>query len=62
MERDSFVLLDSYLRDCLEKWCASDGHLWAYSIVLLDSCARSTTRRFRSLDSGGSFILGNLGG
>lgn len=35
-ERDSFVLLDTYLRDCLEEWDASGGQLSARSIVLLD--------------------------
>jgi hypothetical protein len=28
-ERDRFVLLDAYLRDCLEEWCASGGQLSA---------------------------------
>jgi hypothetical protein len=29
-DRDHFVLLDVYLRDCLEEWCASGGQLSAH--------------------------------
>jgi hypothetical protein len=53
VERDRFMLLDAYLRDCLEEWCASGGQLSARSIVLLDDCARSITRRLRLLDGEG---------
>ncbi len=56
-ERDRFVLLDAYLRDCLEDWCATDGQLSARSIVLLDDCARSITRRFRLLDGEGQYYF-----
>jgi hypothetical protein len=33
VDRDRFVLLDAYLRDCLEEWCVSGGQLSARSIV-----------------------------
>lgn len=59
-DRDHFVLLDAYLRDCLEEWCASGGQLSACSIVLLDDCARSITRRFRLLDGEGQSYFGQL--
>ncbi|WP_201381372.1 hypothetical protein [Ktedonobacter sp. SOSP1-52] len=52
------MLLDAYLRDCLEEWCASGGQLSARSIVLLDDCARSITRRFRLLDGEGQYYFG----
>ena len=60
MDRDGFVLLDAYLRDCLEEWCASGGQLSARSFVLLDSCARSITRRFRLLDGEGQYYFGQF--
>ncbi len=59
-ERDSFVLLDTYLRDCLEEWCVSGGQLSARSIVLLDDCARTITRRFRLLDGEGQSYFGQF--
>lgn len=59
-DRDRFVLLDAYLRDCLEEWVASDGQLSARSVVLLDDCARSITRRFRLLDGEGQFYFGQF--
>lgn len=45
VDRDRFVLLDAYLRDCLEEWCVSGGQLSARSIVLLDDCTLAITRR-----------------
>ncbi len=59
-ERDRFVQLDAYLRDCFEEWYASDGQLSTRSIVLLDDCARSITRRFRPLDSEGQYYFGQF--
>jgi hypothetical protein len=59
-ERDRFVLLDAYLRGCLEEWCASGGQLSARSIVLLDDCARSITRRFRLLNGEGQWYFGHF--
>lgn len=59
-DRDSFVLLDAYLRDCLEEWAASGGQLSARSIVLLNDCARSITRRFRLLDGEGQYYFGQF--
>src|SRR5258708_34556807 len=50
VDRGGFVLLDAYLRGCVEEWCASGGQLSARSIVLLDDCAHAITRRFRLLD------------
>lgn len=60
MDRDGFVLLDAYLRDCLEEWCASGGQLSALSIVLLDDCARTITKRFRLLDGEGQCYFGQF--
>jgi hypothetical protein len=60
VDRDGFVLLDAYLRDCLEEWCASGGQLSARSIVLLDACARSITKRFRRLDGEGQSYFGQF--
>ncbi|HEU5378018.1 MAG TPA: hypothetical protein VFV38_21565 [Ktedonobacteraceae bacterium] len=60
IDRDHFVLLDAYLRDCLEEWRVCDGQLSARSIVLLDDCARSITRRFRLLDSEGQYYFGQF--
>ncbi|HZO75779.1 MAG TPA: hypothetical protein VFB60_26500 [Ktedonobacteraceae bacterium] len=45
------MLLDAYLRNCLEEWIASGGLLFARSIVLLDVSTRSITRLFQLLDS-----------
>jgi hypothetical protein len=59
-DRDGFVLLDAYLRDCLEEWCISGGQLSARSIVLLDDYAGSITRRFRLLDGEGQYYFGQL--
>jgi hypothetical protein len=60
VERDGFVLLDAYLRDCVEEWCASGDQLSARSMVLLDDCARSITRRFRLLDGEGQSYFGQF--
>jgi hypothetical protein len=60
VDRDRFVLLDAYLRDCLEEWCASGGLLSACSIVLLDDCARTITRRFKLLDREGQSYFGRF--
>lgn len=60
MDRDRFVLLDASLRDCFEEWCASGGQLSARSIVLLNDCVRSITRRFRLLDGEGQSYCGQL--
>lgn len=60
MDRDRFVLLDAYLRDCLEEWCASGGQLSARSVVLLADCARSITRRFGLLDGEGQYYFGQF--
>jgi hypothetical protein len=59
-ERDQFVLLDAYLRDCLEEWYASGGQLSARFIVLLDDCTRSITRRFALLDGEGQYYFGQF--
>lgn len=59
-DRDGFVLLDAYLRGCLEEWCASGGQLSACSIALLDDCARSITRCFQLLDGEGQCYFGQL--
>jgi len=59
-DRDSFVLLDAHLRDCVEEWCACGGQLSACSIVLLDDCARSTTKRFRLLDGEWQYYFGQF--
>jgi hypothetical protein len=59
-EHDHFVLLDAYLRGCLEEWCASDGQLSARSIVLLDDCARTIIKRFRLLDGEGQCYFGQF--
>jgi hypothetical protein len=52
-DRGCFVLLEAYLRDCVEEWCASGDQLSARSIVLFDDCARTITRRFPLLDGEG---------
>lgn len=59
-DRDRFILLDAYLRDCLEEWCASGGHLSARSAVLLDDCARTITKRFTLLDGEGQHYFGQF--
>lgn len=59
-DRDSFVLLDAYLGECLEEWGASGGQLSARSIVLLDDCARTISRRFLLLDGGGQCYFGQF--
>jgi hypothetical protein len=59
-ERDRFMLLDMYLRDCVEEWCASGGQLSARSIVLLDDCARAIVRRFGLLDGEGQSYFGQF--
>jgi hypothetical protein len=59
-DRDSFVLLDAYLRDCLEEWYASGGQLSARSMVLLDDCACIITRCFRLLDGEGQCYFGQF--
>lgn len=60
VDRDRFVLLDAYLRDCLEEWCASGGQLPARSIVLLNDCALMITKRFRLLDGEGQWYFGQF--
>ena len=60
IDRDGFVLLDVYLRDCMEEWVTSSGQLSARSIVLLDDCARSITRHFRLLDGEGQYYFGRF--
>lgn len=60
MERDRFVLLAAYLRDCIEEWSTSGGQLSARSIALLDEYARSITRRFRQLDGEGQYYFGQF--
>jgi hypothetical protein len=60
MDRDGFVLLDAYLRDCIEEWLASGDQLSARSIVLLDDCARSITRRISLLDGEGQYYFGQF--
>lgn len=57
---DRFVLLDAYLRNCLDEWCASGGQLSACSVVLLDDCARSITKHFRLLDDEGQYYFGQF--
>jgi hypothetical protein len=57
VEQGRFMLLDAYLRDCLEEWCASGGPLSARSLMLLDDCTLTITRRFRLLDGEGQVIL-----
>lgn len=59
-ERDRFVLLDTYLRDCLEEWCVTGFLLSARSIVLLDDCTRCITRRYRLLDGEGQSYFGQF--
>jgi hypothetical protein len=54
------VLLDAYLRDCIEEWFAANGQLSARSIVLLDDCARTITKRFSLLDGEGQFYFGQF--
>lgn len=60
VDRDRFVLLDTYLRDCLEEWYASGGQLSAHSAMLLADCAQSITRRFRLLDGEGQWYFGQF--
>lgn len=60
MDRDSFVLLDAYLRDCLEEWSAFGRQLSARSVILLDDCARSITRRWKHLDGEGQYYFGQF--
>lgn len=59
-DQDRFVLLDAYLRDCLEEWVASGGQLSLRSIVLLDDCARTITRRLQLLDGEGQYYFGQF--
>lgn len=59
-ERDRFVLLDVYLRDCLDEWVVSGGQLSAHSIALLYGCAQSITRCFRLLDGEGQCYFGQF--
>lgn len=58
MERDRFVLLDAYLRDCIEEWFTTGFRLSARSVVLLDDCVRTITKRFTLLDGEGQFYFG----
>jgi hypothetical protein len=59
-DRDGFVLLDAYLRDCMEEWHTSGDQLSARSVVLLDDCACTITRRFRMLDGEGQHYFGQF--
>ncbi len=59
-DRDVFVLLDAYLRGCVEEWLFSGGQLSERSIVLLDDCARSISRRFPLLDGEGQCYFGQF--
>jgi hypothetical protein len=54
------VLLEAIVHDCLEEWDASGGQLSARSVVLLDDCARTITRRFRLLDGEGQYYFGQF--
>lgn len=54
------MLLDAYLRGCLEEWYASGGQLSARSIVLLDDCAWGITRGFQRLDGEGQYYFGQF--
>lgn len=60
VDRDRFVLLDAYLRACVEEWCASSGQLSTRSIALLDTCAQSITKRFRLLNGEGQYYFGQF--
>lgn len=57
---DCFVLLDAYLRDCLEEWCASGGQLSARFIALLYDCASTIPRHFMLLDGEGQSYFGQF--
>jgi len=59
-DRDRFLLLDAYLRDCIEEWFASGGQLSTRSIVLLDDCARTITKRFSLLNGEGQSYFGQF--
>lgn len=59
-DRDRFVLLDAYLRDCLEEWCAFGGQLSARSVVLLEDCARTITKHYQLLDGEGQYYFGQF--
>ena len=58
LDQDSFVLLDTYLRYCLEEWFASNGQPSARSIMLLDDCIRTITFDFKLLDGEGQYSFG----
>lgn len=60
LDRNGFVLLDTYLCDCLEEWCASGGQLSPRTIVLLDDCAHTITKRFSLLDGEGQYYFGQF--
>src|SRR5712692_5216429 len=60
VDRDCFVLLDAYLRGCMEEWWVSGGQLSARSIVLLDDCARTITKRFSLLNGEGQSYFGQF--
>lgn len=59
-DQDSFVLLDAYLRYCVEEWFASNGQMCARSIVLLDDCIRTITFDFKLLDGEGQYYFGQF--
>ena len=59
-DRDLFVLLDAYLRSCIEEWFARPGQLCARSIVLLDDCTRTITKYFKLLDGEGQYYFGQF--
>ncbi len=60
VDRDCFVLLDAYLRGCMEEWWVSGGQLSARSIVLLDDCARTITKHFKLLNGEGQSYFGQF--
>lgn len=59
-DRDLFVLLDTYLRDCIEEWFACNGQLSARSIVLLDDCTRTITKYFKLLEGESQYYFGQF--
>ena len=46
------------MRTCVEEWGTSGGQLSARSIVLLDNCTRTITKRFMLLDGEGRYYFG----
>ena len=58
VDRDCFMLLDAYLRGCIEEWFTSGGQLSARSVVLLDDCVRTLSKRFKLLGEEGQSYFG----